>query len=191
MPLCDAVASSACDTAKSVWVSGRDAAHVLLLQCPARLDRVEVRRVGRQVDDAHAASSAGRTNSWVVMGTQVVHDDDIAASELGQQLVFYPGYEAILVRRGEHARQNDPSGQADRSEHGEVRAPVHRDPVDEFFATLKPRVAPAHREIHPRLVEEHQPVDGHAADLPQERRALDDDVRPQTLQRPSALFFTT
>ena len=191
MPLCDAVASPSRDSAKGVWMSGRDAAHVLLLQRPTRLDRVEVRRVRRQVNDAHAASSAGRTDARIVMGAQVVHDDDIAALELGEQLAPYPGYEAILVRSGEHARENDPPGQANRSEHDEVRAPVHRNSVDQFFATLNPRVAPAHREIHPRLVEEHQPVDRHAADLPQERRALDDDVRPQTLQRPSALFFTT
>jgi hypothetical protein len=168
-----------------------DAPDVLLLQRPSRFDRIVVGRVRRQVDDANAARGAGGRNARIVMGAKVVHDDDVAAAELGQQLGLHPRDEAVLVRGREHAREHDPAGQADRAEQREVLAPVHGNSVDEFLAALHPSVAPAHRHVHPRLVEEHQAVSRHAPDAVQERSTLDDDVRPQTLQWPSALFFTT
>jgi len=125
------------------------------------------------------------------MGTKVVHHDYVTATELRQQLGLEPPNEPILVRRLEHRRENDPARQPNRAEQGEVLAPVHRNAVHELLAALHPRVAAAHRYVHPRFVEEDQPLEGDAADLAQERFALLDDVGAQTLQRPSAFFFTT
>jgi hypothetical protein len=52
-------------------------------------------------------------------------------------------------------------------------------------------MATAHGGVHAGLVEEDQSVEGDAPDLAQEHCALRDNVGAQTLQRPSALFFTT
>jgi hypothetical protein len=52
-------------------------------------------------------------------------------------------------------------------------------------------VAAAHRQVEARLVEEDETIDRHPTDLPQEGVSFDDDVRPETLQRPSAFFLTT
>lgn len=191
MPLGDTVARTTSDAAKRIGVAWRDATDVLLLERPARFDWIEVGRVRRQIDDANAARSTGGRNPSIVVGPQIVHDHDIAAFELGQQLALDPRNEAVLVRGRKLTRQHDPSGEPNRPEQRKVRAPVHRDPIDELLAALDPRMAPTHRHVHPRLVEEHEPFDGYATDLSQIRRTLDDDVRPQTLQRPSALFFTT
>lgn len=191
MPLGDTVARTTSDAAKSNGVAWRDATDVLFLERPARFNRIEVRRVRRQIDDANAARSTGGLYPRIVVGPQIVHDHDIAAFELGQQLALHPCNEAVLVGGRKLTRQHDPSGEPNRPEQRQVRAPVHGNPIDELLAALYPRMAPAHRHVHPRLVEEHEPVDRYATDLFQIRRTLDDDVRPQTLQRPSALFFTT
>ena len=191
MPLRDTVARTTSDAPKGIGVPWRDATDVLLLERPARFNRIEVRRVRRQVDHANTARSTGGLYPRIMVGPQIVHDHDVAAFELGQQFVFNPRNEAVLVGGCKLTCQHDPSGEPNRSEQREVRAPVHRNPIDELLAAPYPRMAPAHRHVHPGLVEEHEPVDRYATDLFQVRRTLDDDVRPQTLQWPSALFFTT
>lgn len=80
---------------------------------------------------------------------------------------------------------------AHRTQQREVLAPIHRSPVDELGPALHPRVATAHGEVEPGLVEEHQSLERNPANLQRKVRALERDVRPLTLQWPSALFFTT
>lgn len=108
MLLRDAVSSTTRDAAKDIGMARRNPTDVLLLQRPAGLDRVEVGRVRRQIDDANAACSAGRLDPRIVMGLEVVHDDDVAVSELWQQLVLHPRNEAVLVRGCEHTREHHP-----------------------------------------------------------------------------------
>lgn len=191
MSLRDAMPGATRHAAKLVGVTWCEFADVLLLQRPPRLDGIEVWRVRRQVDDTNAASGAGWGHAWVVMSPEVVHHDDVAAAELGQQLGLEPPHEPVLVRRLEHRRKNHPAGQPDGAEQREVLAPIHRDAVNKLLAALHPGMAAAHGDVHPRLVEEHQPLERNSSDLAQERFALGDDIGAQTLQRPSALFFTT
>jgi hypothetical protein len=63
--------------------------------------------------------------------------------------------------------------------------------VHEFGSAPDPGVTSTHRQIQAGLVEEYQTMRRNAANAPQIRCALYDDIRPQTLQRSSALFFTT
>ena len=187
----DAEAGTAGNSTQGGRIAGREAANLLLLQRPAGLDRVEVVRVGRQIEHANASSSAERSNTRVVVSREVVEDEHVSAPQLREQLLGEPLDEPLLVRAREHRGQENPTGEAHRAEQGEVLAPVHRNAIHELLATLHPRVAAAHGYVHPRLVEEDQAIERDAADLAQERFALFDDVGAQTLQRPSALFFTT
>lgn len=191
MAFSNAMSGAARDTAEVIWMAGRDAADMLLLKRPPRLNGIEVWRVRRQIDDADASRSAGRTHPWVVVGGQVVHHDDVAWPQLRQQASLQPPDEAVLVGGGEHGGEHHPSREPDRSEQGEVLAPVHRNVVEEFAASPHPGMASAHRQVHARLVEKHEPFARDSTDLGQVLGALGDDVRPETLQRPSALFFTT
>src|SRR4051812_44981104 len=97
VPLRNAMPSSASDASKLVWLPRSDTANVLLLQRPARLDRIQVGRVRRQIDDANAASGAGRTNPPVVVRREIVHHDDIPAAQPWQQLRLQPCHEPVLV----------------------------------------------------------------------------------------------
>jgi len=191
MSLRDAMSGSSGDTPKRSGVAGSYASDVLLLQRPTGFDWIEVRRVWRQIDHANPARAACRHDPGIVMSAEVVHDDDVAAAELRQQLRLEPLHEPVLVRRLEHRGEHDPACQSNRTEQREVLAPVHWDAVDELLAAFDPRVAATHGHVHPRFVEEDESLERDAADPAQERFALRDNVGAQTLQRPSALFFTT
>jgi hypothetical protein len=191
MAFSNAMSGPARETPEVIWMARRDAADVLLLKRPPRFNGIEVRRVRRQIDDADASRSAGGPHAWIVVGGQVVHHDDIAWPQLRQQVSLQPPDEAVLVGGGEHGREHHPSREPDRSEEGEVLAPVHRNVIEELAAAPHPGVAAAHRQVHARLVEKHEPFARDATDLGQVLGTLGDDVRPETLQRPSALFFTT
>lgn len=164
---------------------------VLFLERPGGFDGVEVRRVRRLVEQSNATSGACGRHSAVVVGSQVVQNEHVAGAKLWQKLSFEPLYESVAVGRVPNRAEHDPTLSANRAEKSEVDSAVHRDAVDEFLTAFHPGVASAHRHRQPRLVEKNQAVRVQSANPLQVRRALCDDVGPQTLQRPSALFFTT
>ena len=164
MPRGNAKARSASDAAKSERVAWSVAADLLLLEAPARLDRVEVVRVRRKVDDAHAGVGAERDDALIVMCREVVEDEDVAALEPWEQLPRQPRDEAFLAGAGENGGEQDPAGQPHRAEQGEVLAPVHGRALDEFAALLHPGVAAGHRAVEPGLVEEDELARRHATD---------------------------
>jgi hypothetical protein len=163
----------------------------LLLECPRGLDGVEVRRVGRLVDDAYAASGAGGHDARVVVSPEIVHDEDVARAELRQKLLLKPRDEPVAIRSLPNGGQHDPAATPDGAEQRQVGATVHGNPVDELFAPPHPGVTSAHCHAEPGFVEEDEALNGHAADLPEEGGSAFNDVGTKTLQRPSALFFTT
>src|SRR5713101_2852264 len=90
MARCNAKARAASDAAKSDRISRSVPADLLLLQAPARLDRIEVMRVRREVDDADAAGRAESDDALVVMRGEIVEQQDVAPLELWEQLLGEP-----------------------------------------------------------------------------------------------------
>src|SRR5712692_2321043 len=85
MARCNAKARAASDAAKSDRISRSVPADLLLLQAPARLDRIEVMRVRREVDDADAAGRAESDDPLVVMRREIVEKSEEHTSELQSQ----------------------------------------------------------------------------------------------------------
>jgi len=187
----DAIACASGDASERVGIARRVLADELFLQRPSRLNGVVVGRIGRQVHDADAVPSTDRTNAWVVVSFEVVHDQDVASAKLGKQTGRQPVDETVCVRRFEGGVEGHPTGAANRSIEGQVLAPVHRHPVDKLASALDPRVAPPHRGVQPRLVEKYQAIRGDAGDPASVGAAFRYDFGPQTLQRPAAFFLTT
>ena len=96
MPLGDTVARTTSDAAKRIGVAWRDATDVLLLERPARFDRIEIGRVRRQIDDANAARSTGGLYPRIVVGPQIVHDHDIGRNQDSCRLKVQAAREAVL-----------------------------------------------------------------------------------------------
>lgn len=191
VPLRDAMTRTPSYAAQGIGLARCEASDVLLLERPARFDRIEVGRVRRQVHKPDLSRGAGRCDSRIMVRVEIVHDHDISCTELRQQLALQPSDEAVPVRGRKHAREDNPSGQTNGSEQREVLAPIHRNGVDEFLSPPHPGMAAAHRGVEPGLVEEDQSFGRYSPDRSQIRGTLGDDVRPQTLQRPSAFFLTT
>src|SRR5262245_38645826 len=90
MPSRNAEAGTSCDPAQGSRIARSEPADLLFLQRPAGLDRVEVVRVGRQVEDANGAAGAERSDTWVVVGREVVEDEHVATAQLGKQVPREP-----------------------------------------------------------------------------------------------------
>jgi hypothetical protein len=187
----DSIACSPGDATKISRIARGVLSNMLLLECPSRLNGIEVGGVRRQVQEADAGGLAELGDDWCVVGRGVVHDQDVAAPQLGQQPRPQPPRESLAVGRGEHGPERDPTGQADRSDQGEVLAPVDRHALLVLHPALDPSVAASHRAVQAGLVEEDQALDRDPGDDSQERLALQDDVGSERLQRPAAFFLTT
>ena len=91
------------------------------------------------------------------MARQVVHNDDIAGFQAGDQQLFHIGLEGIAV----HGAVNDHGrGQASRPEAGDERGGLPMAPGDGGRQTLAFRgaaPAPGHVGLGPRLINEDKP----------------------------------
>ncbi len=125
------------------------------------------------------------------MCLEVVHYQDISTAHLRKQFLREPCDKAVTVGGIEHRIEKNPAAAPDRAQQGQALAAVHRHSVNELFATPHPGMAAAHRDGHPRFVEEDETVRWNPPNMLQEYFAPLHYIRAQTLQRPSAFFFTT
>src|SRR6516225_2459533 len=97
-----------CST-KSNAVTRGESLDALLDECPARLDGIEVRRVGRQVFEPGADLLDDFADTRVMVSLCVVHDDDVARRELRRERVRDPFDEALAVCSLEERAHRDPT----------------------------------------------------------------------------------
>src|SRR5262249_28642858 len=126
-----------------------------------------------------------------MVGSGVVHDQNVASSQLGEQPDAEPANEALAVRSGKHGAESDPSPDPDGSDERQVLAPIHRNTLLVHASAFHPRVAAGHRTVEASLVEKHEPVYRDLRDLAKKRLPFQDDVGAERLQRPAAFFLTT
>ena len=121
-----------------------------------RFDRVEVRRIGRQEPQLGLGRFDGFAYVFAFVRTQIVHDDDVAGRQRGDQNLFDIGLEPIAVHRPvQHHRRGQAADAQARREGGDFPMPVR----DLAFETLASRASPA-RARHvggaPGFIDEHQ-----------------------------------
>jgi hypothetical protein len=183
VPRCDAVTRTARDAPKRVRIPRRATPNDLLLQCPRRFDWVEIGRVRRQVHDTNSVCPSSWNYATIVMGTEVVHDEDVAVVKPGEKSLREPLDESICVGGLVLRAQHNPARMPNRAEQREARTPLdQRYVIRQLAAALDPTVATTHRKIHPGFVEEDKAVYRDTADLLLECFAFPEDVRPETLQ---------
>src|SRR5689334_668134 len=96
------------DAAKRMPCSRSAGADALLDEAPARFDRVQVRRVGRQVAKSDALRSKQGHEPDVLVRRRVVEDDDVSRPELREEATTHPRDETLLVRGLEHGAHREP-----------------------------------------------------------------------------------
>jgi len=73
------------------------------------LDRVEIRRIGRQEPEPCAGRLYDLADSCRFVATEIVHDDDITGIERGHELLLDIGAETLAVDRSvEDTRSSQP-----------------------------------------------------------------------------------
>ena len=69
------------------------------------LDRIEVWRIGRQIPEPGAGGLDHTAEDGRLVAAEIVHDDDVAGLEQGQELLFDVSAEAFAIDGSiEHAR---------------------------------------------------------------------------------------
>lgn len=120
------------------------------------LDRIEVRRVGRQVPKPGAGSSDHVPDGRRLMTSQIIHDDDVAGLQNCDELLLDIGAETLAVDRAvEDARCREPIP-AQRAEEGQ-RAPVAMwSQAAQPLAFRPPASQRSHIGLDPGLIDEDQ-----------------------------------
>ncbi len=161
----------------------------VLQEAPARLDRTEFGRVGRQKEQAGLGTFDQTTNFGRVMGTKVVEHDDISGIEARNEAVTNEVDEPRPIHGAvERLVGQNPIG-AHSSDDADVFAPVGGPMIDDTLTTRSSAIRGRHRDVAARLVDEDQTVRCDVLDLFEEGGALLLDVVPELLRRPEPLFF--
>jgi len=122
------------------------------------LDWIEVRAVGRQEQEMCAGLADGPTHGFALVAAEVVHDDDVAGPERGNEALLDPGSEGHAVDRSvEHVGRVYPiTSQGGDEGHG---APVAEGRIaTHAMAFAAPAMGAHHVGLHPGLIDEDETI---------------------------------
>ena len=120
-------------------------------------NRVEVGRVGRQVEQPGASRFDGGADRWAPVRGQVIHDHDIAAMQTGYQHLFDIGEEGDAGHRPvEHHRRAEPIAPQGGDKRGGFPVAERRF-GEEPTAARRAAVKPGHLGAGAGLVDKDEP----------------------------------
>jgi hypothetical protein len=120
------------------------------------LDRIEVRRVGREMTELGSPGLDGGADARRVMGPQVVGDDDLPRPERRSEAVADVALEASAGHPPVKAEHRADPIQSQRRDHGLVLALVARRRGNGALSARRPGVRRRVAQMTARLVEEDQ-----------------------------------
>ena len=120
------------------------------------LDRIEVRGVGGQGQEASAACLDGRADGRVMMGGEVVGDDDLAWSEGGGEAVADLPHEAVGRHGAVEPQEWSDTRKGQRRDHGLVLTSIGRRGRVGALADRRPGVGGGVAQMAAGLIQEHQ-----------------------------------
>lgn len=121
-------------------------------------DRIEVGRVWRQIPEPRTGCSDYFADGLRLVGAEIIHNDDVAWFEDGQELLFDIGAEAPTIDRSVEDARSGELIVAQRTEEGQ-RAPVAmRGEAAQTFALRSPASQRGHIGLDPGFVDKDQPV---------------------------------
>lgn len=126
--------------------------------CEGHFDRIEVRRVRRQIKEDGARRFDEGAYGGDLMSRQVVHDDDVASPKRRDQELLEPGQEDSAIHRPiDHQRRRD--GVIAQAGHESRRLPMAmRGSSDEALIAATSPAQARHRRIGSGLIDEDELV---------------------------------
>jgi len=170
-------------------VAGLGFAEEGLHLAPHHLDGVEVGGVGGKEADFGAELFDQGEGAFVFMGTEVVHDDDVARTQRGDKHLAHIGVEDLGVGRSLDGHAGGGAIQPHRGDHrGGAPMPV-RSMADQSFAPGRTTAQTRHVGLGRRLVDEDESrrVEPSLAAFPSTPGL--GDVRPVLFGRMESLFL--
>ena len=155
-----------------------------------QLDWVEIGTVWRQIQQPGAGGLDRLADPGDLVRTEIVHDDDVAVDQRGNQHLLDVGEEQLAIDCAvEHAGGNQAVLAQPGNEGGGVPVPV-RYRTNQPFAPFGPAVEPDHIGLGPGFINEDQPARiKRRLALAPFRTSLRD-VRPILLGGPERLFLS-
>ena len=123
--------------------------------CPAFFDGVEVRGIGRQVEQFRSGSRDSLPNTLDFVSGKIVHHDNIAWLELRTQSMIQEREKDIRIGRRFNGHRGDPTLDADSAEHRQS-SPAGWGGVVQPLTALHPAVASCHLRRDTAFIDEDQ-----------------------------------
>src|SRR3712207_2186790 len=118
--------------------------------------RVEIRRVGRQVDEKAAALFDQLAYTFAFMSAQVVHHNHLTLAQRGPQNLLHVSFEDHRSGRTLHGEGGSHPFSAHAREHSSVSSSVARHRAVGPLTLLSPGVQRRKRDVRAHLIYEHQ-----------------------------------
>lgn len=122
------------------------------------LNRIEVRRIWRQIEECRARGSDGTSYGLGFVTAKIVHDDDVSRFECFNELLLDPGSEEGTVYWTVENIRGCQSIAAQGRQKGHGIPLAVRRKAAQSFATLPPASQRRHIGFDPCLINEHEPV---------------------------------
>lgn len=132
---------------------------------PARLDRGEVRQIGRPVDQLRATGFDRWPNRFDSVSAQPVHGDEVSASKRGTEDSFNRDTKHVPLSGSLHGHHRVQSSEAQGSNHRQIRPVVDRHAADRPLARWSPTLQARHCQVDPGFINEIEPFHIQRADL--------------------------
>lgn len=154
------------------------------------LDRIEIGRVGRQVEQVGAGRLYGFTNTGDFVAGQVVHDDDIAGLEAGGKNLLGIGLEGGAVHGPVQHHGGTQAAQAQAGDEGGCLPMSPRRRGAQALATPGAAAQPGHVRFGAGFVYEDKPFRVEPSLPPAPELTLLRDVGAILFRRPLGFFYS-
>src|SRR6266540_1608351 len=154
----DEVHRSADRLVESVTRPGAELAEQRLQLAPRELDRIQVRRVRRQVQHASAGGVDEPADVGRLVGADVVEHDDVAGLQLAEEDALEEGLEDLGVGRAFDGHHGADAVEVESADHRRDGARVARNGSVGALAAWRAGVLPSHGDLAARLVDEDEPA---------------------------------
>lgn len=141
---------------ESVEGSRGGLAHMRLELGEGIFDRIEIGTVGRQIVEFGAAGLNGKPDARDLVGGQIVHNDDIAWAQYGDQHLLDPSQEALSVHRTIEKHRRNKTRKRETADKGDGLPMTVRNRGAATFAFRGPATKPCHLRRKAALIDKDQ-----------------------------------
>jgi Transposase len=156
---------------------------------PTFFDGGEVGRIRRQIEQPDARGGTGGGNPRHFMGAKIIHNEELAWTQLWQQHLAQKGEKHLAIREARHRHGCDHPLETQRTQHGHMAAPIHGLRRLRPLAARRAGVKAGHGLMAASFVEKDEVFRGERLDAFLKGEPLSLDLRPLLLDGAKRFFY--